>query len=250
MARGAWNKTLTVYYGPTSVAGVPGVAYRFDVPCRVVYQNKIVQSEYPDSITFAWVTYPDPEFNFAKQTSVGAGVYTYDFGAADQVEIDDDPGVRLVVLRGEEVFPAPRPSYFRALVADLSAFTPPLPPPPPPPPPPPTPGPTCPLAEDVLVDVAYTSTIGPGDPPQWWRIPGGAAFPTPFMTTNQPLPPFGAPQTYSGSSCGSQLPNPGAFLHTGCYSITCLSGPDFWYVVNPPGGSPFTYTWKLSTTTC
>lgn len=250
MARGKWNRTMTVYYGPTSVAGAPGTAYRFDVECRLVYQNQIVQTENPDSLSFAWITYQGPEVHMAKQTYVSPGVYTFDYGAADQVEMDDTPGELLVCLRGEEVFPAPRPDYYRALVARLDAWSPPLPPPPVPPPPTPAPGTTCGAAGVIALNTSYSYTWFPGGPPMWWRVPGGSTGGARWLESNFVMLGGLAFNCTTGPTCGSQTATSQSLVHPGCYVVITATGPDLWLQFLPTPAPTFTFTFKIRNSPC
>lgn len=195
MSRAKFDTTMDVYYGPTSVAGPPGVQYASAIPCRVVRQQEILQLEFPDSLTFAWVTYDALILNFATITHTSGPVYSVDYGAADTLVIPSGGTARRTVLRAEYVDPVIRPAYRRALICDAAVF------PPLPPPPPVIPGVDCSTAHDITIGDTVSYPVPHGTDQQWWRWTG--TVPSTFHVHITGVTGSGCEVTlFRGFSCG------------------------------------------------
>jgi hypothetical protein len=238
MSRANFDALMDVYYGPSSVAGPPGTMYRTGVPCRVVPQDWVGQDEFPDSLTFAWVTFPGAQLNMATVTHVINGVYQLDYGAADHVIVTSMGLGPLTCLRAESIAHPTQPAYRRVLVCDSAVF-PPLPPPPPPPPPPSPPG--CSSAAMQTINQPSSGTSTPSSPNQWWHVPPVGIGPTTWLSTTYVLGGGPMPNVYQGPDCAHLTALALVLVHPGCYSVATTPGMDFWVEFLPPVAGPVTW---------
>lgn len=241
MSRGEYDRTYDVYYGATSTAGTPGTLYLAGQPCRVVFQDRIQQLEFPNSLSAFWMTYAGPSFNMSNQVNLVAQVYSFDFGSADVLAIPSGNVPTWTVLRSEKVTPMSGLPYYRVLIVPTAEIPTPIPPPPPPPPPPVPGGFACSTAVPFTFGSEFFAQTQPVLGASSWyhsAIVTGSYFVDVVL-------PSGATWDFFvvfGASCSSLV----TAVHvsvSGTYSFAVTSGTNVWvHCSSTPDGQPFQFT--------
>lgn len=122
--RAPFTTLCTLFDGPST--GTPGFPRVVNAPCRLVGDPAFRTLDGPESASLVYLTL-DAGAPFGPQvTDLGGGVYQYDYGFADRVEIALFVGITWVAIRTELCTPSPPLTpYFRIhLLPDLGALTP------------------------------------------------------------------------------------------------------------------------------
>lgn len=225
MSRRPFNNTMSVKYGPTSTVGTPGSTYRTGVQCRPVYQEQIVQEEYPNDLSMYWITYSLPLLNFVQSTPMVGGQRIQDFNTADRLTFGSVLSGEYTALRSERVYSTGGPSYGRALICLSSDF------PPAPVNPPlrlaaPPPGPDCAGAPTLIPGYVYTYTATAPGLYYWkWFL---TAFSTRTYRVVEFPSGFGYAVFFKGPSCpilsaDAYFYAPGSYQTSTPYSLTPMA---------------------------